>query len=80
MDEITIRVILDAEYGINPRKMLKKFRSAAKNGKVHFFYVGGKKICKNKLYISSGSESWDEIWNKGELIRASATLTFSEYR
>lgn len=41
--------------------------------------IGGKKIGKNKMYLESVSETWDEIWNKGELARATLSLTFSEY-
>ena len=80
MDEITIEVILDAELGVKPRAAMKKFRSAAKKGAVAYFYVGGKKVAKYKFYIKSGTEDWDEIWNKGELVRATANLTFGEYR
>lgn len=80
MDEITIEVILDAELGVRPRLTMKKFRSAAKKGEVHYFYVGGKRVVARKMYISAGTENWNEIWNGGELVRATATLTFNEYR
>lgn len=80
MDEITIDVILDAELGVKPRKTMKQFRTAAKKGSVAYFYVGGKKVAKNKFYIASGTENWDEVWNKGELVRATTSLTFGEYR
>ena len=80
MDEITINVILDGEFGVKPRNMLKKFRTAAKKGIAAYFYVGGKKVVSNKMYIGSGAERWKEIWNKGELVKATATLTFKEYR
>ena len=80
MDEITIEVTLDAECGVKPRAALKKFREAAKKGSVAHFYVGGRKVAKYKFYIESGTENWNEIWNKGELKRASAEITFKEYR
>lgn len=80
MDEITIKVILDAEFGVKPRATMRKFRVAAKRGKVAYFYVGGKKVVIHKLYIASGTENWDEIWSKGELVRATANITFKEYR
>mgnify|MGYP002626203178 CR=1 FL=1 len=80
MDEITITVILDARLGIKPRATMKKFREAAKKGKVSHFYVGGRKVAKYKFYIASGEENWKEIWNKGELISATADITFKEYR
>ena len=56
MDEISIEVILDAELGVKPRAAMKKFRAAAKKGKVHYFYVGGKKVVARKMYISAGTD------------------------
>ena len=80
MDEVKIKVILDAQLGIKPRATMKKFRVAAKKGKVAYFYVGGRKVAAHKFCIVSGTEHWEEIWNKGELVRASADITFKEYR
>ena len=80
MQELTIDVVLDAELGVKPLAMLNKFRAAAENGTVAYFYVGGKKVSPNKFYISGGSETWDRIWNQGELVKATASLTFGEYR
>lgn len=80
MDEISIEVVLDAEFGVKPLTEMKKFRSAAKTGAVAYFYVGGKKVVSNKMYVKSGTENWNEIWNRGELVRARAQITFGEYR
>lgn len=80
MDEITMDVILDAEMGINPRWAMKRFRTACKKGEAHYLYIGSKKACRNKMAISSVTESWDRIWNNGELVRAVVSVTFSEYR
>ena len=80
MDEVKIKVILDAQLGIKPRATMKKFREAAKKGKVAFLYVGGKKVAVHKFCITSGTEHWNEIWNKGELVKATADITFKEYR
>lgn len=79
LDEISVEVILDAELGVNPRSKMREFRGAAKNGLVAYFYVGGKKVAVNKFRIVSGTENWNEIWNRGELVRATAQLTFKEY-
>lgn len=80
MDEISLDVVLSAEMGVRPRSEMKKFRVACKKGEVHYLYISGKKVCANKLAIKSVSESWDEIWSAGELVRAVVTVTFSEYR
>ena len=70
MDEVTLEVVLSAEMGVRPRSEMKKFRSACKKGEVHYLYINGKKVCKNKMAITAVSESWDEIWSQGELARA----------
>ena len=80
MDEIKLEVILDAERGVKPREAMKKLRQAAKKGEVNHFYIGGCKVSRHKLYIASGTEHWKEIWNRGELVRATTELTFKEYR
>lgn len=80
MDEMTIEVMLDAEHGVRPRKTMLKFQIASHHGDAANFYIGGRKVSKYKMYLASGSENWKQIWNKGELVRATATLTFREYR
>ena len=41
--------------------------------------IGGKRVGTGKVYISSISEEWDTIWNKGELVKATINITFAEY-
>lgn len=76
---ITMKIVLDARYGIRPRKQMKEIRQAAFTGKCNYLYIAGKKVCAHKLYIESVSETWDEVWNKGELVRATVNITFKEY-
>ena len=78
--EFQIEVILDAELGMYPRIAMQAFREYAERGTAAYFYVGGRRVFPNKLYIASISEEWNEIWNKGELVRATQTITFGEYR
>lgn len=78
-DEITLKVTVSAEHGVKPRKTLEAIEKAIKKGQVEYFIVGGKKVGTNKYYIETMSEDWEEIWNKGELVRASGSLTFTEY-
>lgn len=78
-DEITIKITLSAEHGVKPRKTLEAIEKAIKKGQVEYFIVGGKKVGTNKYYIETMSEDWEEIWNKGELVRASGSITFTEY-
>lgn len=77
---ITLEAVLAAERGVKPRKVLEELEEACENGLVDYLYVGGKKIGINKMYLESIEESWDEIWNEGELVKATVALTFAEYR
>lgn len=78
-DETTITAVLSAEYGIRPRQMLEKLEAAAKSGLVDYLVIGGRRIGNSKVYIASMSEEWDCIWNRGELVKATINITFSEY-
>ncbi len=78
-DETTITIILSAEHGIRPRQMIEKIEAAAKSGMIDYLVIGGKRIGSSKVYISSMSEQWNCIWNRGELVKATIDITFSEY-
>lgn len=77
----SMQVVLSAEHGIKPRSMISKIEKAVRTGQVETLVIGGKVFgwgCK--WYIESVSETWDEVWNGGELVKATATLNFTEYR
>ena len=78
-DETTVTLILSAEHGIRPRQMIERLEAAAKSGLVDYLVIGGRRIGNSKVYISSMSEEWDCIWNRGELVKATINITFSEY-
>lgn len=77
--ETTMTVVLSAENGVKPRSTLGNIEKAVKAGTVNWLVIGGKFVGGRKMYITSCSETWDEIWNKGELVKATVNLTFVEY-
>lgn len=81
LTEITMEVTLSAEHGVKPRSTISTIEKAVRNGTVDNLVLGGKILgwSSHKWYIESVSETWDEIWNKGELVRAKVTLNFKEY-
>ena len=76
---VTLEVVLSAYLGVSPKDTIKDLEEACEKGKIEYLYIGGKKVGKGKMYLESVSETWDEIWNKGELARATLSLTFTEY-
>lgn len=79
LDETTVVAILSAEYGVKPRATIERLEAAARSGEVDYLVIGGKRVGSGKVYISSISEEWDTIWNKGELVKATINITFAEY-
>lgn len=77
--KVTFTITLDARHGVKPRKTMSKIEKYIKKGTAENLVIGGTKVGKTKMTINSMSESWDEIWNKGELVRASVDLTFEDY-
>jgi len=71
--------VLSAEHGIRPRQTIDRLEAAVKSGAVEYLVIGGKRVGANKMYISSLSEEWDCIWNRGELVKATINITFLEY-
>lgn len=79
LDETTVTAILSAEHGVQPRATIERLEAAARSGEVDYLIIGGKRVGTGKVYISSISEEWDTIWNKGELVKATINITFAEY-
>ena len=79
LDETTVTAILSAEHGVKPRATIERLEAAARSGEVDYLTIGGKRVGTGKVYISSISEEWDTIWNKGELVKATINITFAEY-
>ena len=75
---VTMEVIVAASMGVSPKKVIEALEKACEKGKIDYLYIGGKKVGKGKMYLESISETWDEVWNKGELARATLILTFNE--
>lgn len=76
---VTLTITLSAEHGVKPRSTIEKIRKANRNGQVEYLVIGSKIMGSNKMAITATSEIWDEIYNKGELVKAKADITFMEY-
>ena len=77
---VTFEMTFDAIYGVKPRKMLETLEKMVENGTVDYLVIGGRKIGDNRFYISSMSETWDVVYNRGQLERATVSVTMEEYR
>lgn len=78
--QISFNIVLDASHGVKPMKTIREIASAIENGNVYPLVIGGKRISKKHYWrIMKMSSTWDCIYNKGELARATLELTLKEY-
>lgn len=75
----TMTVVLDAAYGVDPRKIIESIEDAVFKGTAEYLVIGGKKVGAKKMRITEMSETWDEIFNNGALYKATLNLTFDDY-
>lgn len=76
---LSFNIQLSAMHGVKPRKTMESIEQAVESGTALPFAVGSKKVGANKWVIESMSESWDEIYNKGELVSVNLSLSLKEY-
>lgn len=76
---LNFNITLSSMHGVKPRKTIETIEKAVENGTAHTFTVGGSKIGKNKWVITDISESWNTIYNKGELVEATVAISLKEY-
>lgn len=76
---VSFNVTFSVQHGQKPRKCIERLERASELGECNYLYIGGKRIGGNKYYIESVDSDWNEVWNKGELVRASADITMKEY-
>lgn len=79
LDKITMTIKLDARHGVKPRKTMDAIRKHRDAGTPEYLVIKGAKICANRLVIVKTSETWAEVWNKGELVRAEMEIELKEY-
>lgn len=48
--EYTCDILLDADHGVNPRKMLNRLKQMTENGEVHYFIIGFAPLSKKQVH------------------------------
>lgn len=79
LDAVTFTVSLNATQGVNPRKMAENFLIMNRSGEVHPLVIGGKGLGIDKWIITSVSQAWDTVFNRGQLYSCKVDLTLQEY-
>lgn len=77
--KVSFKMTFHATLGIRPREMLEKLEDMAEQGKIDYLVIGGRAVGENRFGIAGISETWDVVYSRGELAKASVTVTLEEY-
>lgn len=72
-------VTLRADYGVKPRKQLEEMAKAAEGSRAYPLIIGGRPLSQNPMRLTGISETWNTVYNGGELFSAEVSLSFEEY-
>ena len=75
----SLPITLSAGLGVRPRRVLETIERMVEEGTAEYLILGFRPVGKNRFRLTGSSETWDLIYNRGELVRAKLTLTLEEY-
>lgn len=77
---VSFEMHIKAGHGVKPRATLNKLTTACEKGEVRKFVLGGYKVGGGNWTIDSIDATYDEVWNRGELVSVTISVTATEYR
>ena len=79
LQTVSLPITLSAGLGVKPRQMLERVEQMVETGDTEYLILGYRPVGKNRFRVTASSETWDVIYNQGELARAKLTITLEEY-
>lgn len=76
---ITLPITLSATLGVRPRTMLELVEAMVESGTAEYLVIGTRPVGKNPFRLTASSETWDVVYSRGELAKATVTITLEEY-
>lgn len=76
---ITLPITLSATLGVRPRTMLELVEAMVESGTAEYLVIGTRPVGKNPFRLTASSETWDVVYSRGELAKATVTVTLEEY-
>jgi hypothetical protein len=59
--------------------VIANLRSHIRRGIADYLVIGGRYVGDNPYILTDMSETWEEIWEQGQLFKATVKLSFKEY-
>ena len=79
LQSISMEITLDAALGVKPRATIDALVEMAETGDAEMLVIGNAPVSKNPWKITTMTDTWDTVFNGGELAKALLSLTLEEY-
>lgn len=79
LDQVSFSIVVDANLGVNPRKVLDRWRQIAAAGNPDLLIIGNKPLGTDMWVVTGVQESWDTLDGHGNVLRGTISLSFEEY-
>lgn len=76
---VSLTIRLSASLGVKPRRILDTVERMVETGSAEYLVIGGKLVGRRPFRITGSSETWDKVYSRGELAKATMTLSLEEY-
>ena len=74
LQSVTLPIYLSAGLGVRPRTVLER-----EAGTAEYLVIGNRPVGGNPFRLTGSSETWNTIFNRGELAKATLSITLEEY-
>ena len=75
----SLTITLSATLGVRPRDVLEAIENMVENGTAETLVIGNRPVGSNPFRLTGSSEAWNTVYNRGELVRATLTISLEEY-
>ena len=75
----SLTITLSATLGVRPRDVLEAIENMGENGTAETLVIGNRPVGSNPFRLTGSSEAWNTVYNRGELARATLTISLEEY-
>jgi len=79
LQTVALIITLSAALGVKPRAVLEAVEEMVEAGTAEYLILGTSPVGKNPFRLVGSSETWDSIYNCGELAKATMTISLEEY-
>lgn len=77
--KVTFTLKLVASLGVRPRAQLDRLAQLAEGREAFPLVIGGRPLAAGPMRLTAVSETWDTVYNGGELYAATVSVTLEEY-